>query len=117
MKPAALACATAALGLAACGDDSPPDTVTRTVTQTATTPARDTPGSDNRCPDVALDPDSGNGAFRITVDDVTCEEAAALLRSSSGLRSWSCRVVAEGQGERTTSCTKGTRQIVFVTES
>ena len=81
-----------------------------------TTPAA-TPEESNRCPDVTLRPNSGDGVFDITVANINCTEATALLRSSDGLRSWRCRVIAEGMGRRTTSCTKGDQAIVFATEA
>jgi hypothetical protein len=116
--------ASGALWAAGCGDDEPGGgTATVTVTQTQTQPAATTATAPttvsgaNRCPDVAITPNSGNGAFDITTENVTCAEATALLRSSDGLRSWNCRVIAEGQGRKTTSCSQGNRVIVFATEA
>jgi hypothetical protein len=66
--------------LGGCGDDDEPagtvatQTVTQTVTATPTAPAT-TPAESGqrRCPDVVLEPNSGNGAFDITTENVTCE--------------------------------------------
>jgi hypothetical protein len=122
-----LGIAVLALALGACGDDdengggSTVATVTQTQTVTQTTPAPTTPTAttpaSNRCPDVVLEPNSGNGAFDITVENVTCEEAERLLRSSDGLRSWNCRVIATAPGRQTRSCSQGNRVIVFATEA
>jgi hypothetical protein len=120
--------AACALGAAGCGDDdeggsASTSTVTATQTQTQAAPATtateppSTVSGANRCPDIAITPNSGDGIFDITTENVTCEEAEALLRSSDGLRSWNCRVIAEAQGRRTTSCTQGNRHIVFATEA
>jgi hypothetical protein len=117
-----------ALSLTACGDDDDNGggstvataTVTQTVTQatpTVTTPAATTPDPGNRCPDITLSQNSGEGVFDITVDNVTCEEAEQLLRSSTGLQSWNCRVIATAPGRQTTSCSQGNRAIVFATEA
>ena len=126
--PLAVLALAAALAAAGCGDDDDGDDGARatvTVTQTATDlggqvtveePETTVSGS-NRCPDVVITPNSGDGVFDITTENVTCEEAERLLRSSDGLRSWSCRVVAEQQGRRTTSCSSGNRVIVFATEA
>lgn len=126
MRAVAVALAlAAALAVAACGDDEETGaggTATVTVTQTETAPAPtatspSTVSGSNRCPDVTITPNSGDGAFDITTENVTCEEAEALLRSADGLRSWNCRVIAEAQGRRTTSCALGNRLIVFATEA
>lgn len=126
MRTLVLALAAAgALGAAGCGDDEggSASTPTVTVTQTQTAPATTatepptTVSGANRCPDITITPNSGDGVFDITTENVTCEEAEALLRSSAGLRSWNCRVIAEGQGRRTTSCSQGNRVIVFATEA
>lgn len=119
--------ATAALGAAGgCGDDeedgAPTATVTVTQTstsgsETVTAPSGTVTGAANRCADIVITPNSGNGIFDITTENVTCAEAEALLRSSDGLRSWSCRMIAEGEGQKTTSCSKGNRVIVFATEA
>lgn len=112
------------LGVAGCGDDDEPSRpATVTVTQTATAPAPTTATAPttasgaNRCPDVVITPNSGDGVFDITTENVTCAEAEALLRSSDGLRSWNCRVIAEGQGRKTTSCSQDSKVIVFATEA
>ena len=117
------------VGVAACGDDeggggTAGGTTTVTVTQTdgASTPTTTeteptTVSGANRCPDITITPNSGDGIFDITTENVTCQEAEALLRSSDGLRSWNCRVIAESQGRRTTSCSQGNRVIVFATEA
>jgi len=126
MRAAALALTAALVLLAAgCGDDEEGGgggtatvTVTQTQTQAPTTATSPTTVSGaNRCPDIAITPNSGDGVFDITTENVTCEEAERLLRSSDGLRSWNCRVIAEAQGRRTTSCSQGDRVIVFATEA
>jgi hypothetical protein len=66
---------------------------------------------------VTLTEGSGHGAFDITVEGIDCDEATALLKSTSGLRSWQCRVIAEQLGSQTHSCSSGTRVIVFQTEA
>ena len=118
---ALLAAASLVLALSACGDDDngggstvATQTVTQTVTQpppTATTP------TGNRCPDIELTPNSGEGVFDITVEGVSCPEAERLLRSDTGLRSWNCRVIATAPGRKTTSCSQGSMVIVFATEA
>jgi hypothetical protein len=126
-RPLLALAAIGSLAAAGCGDDkqgssasTPPATVT--VTQTTptppavTTPTATTPAS-NRCPDIALSPNSGNGVFDITVANISCAQAESLLRSASGLRSWRCRVIATAPGRQTTSCSSGRRAIVFATEA
>jgi hypothetical protein len=105
-----------ALGVTGCGDDDEPSRpATVTGTQTATAPT--TVSGANRCPDIVITPNSGDGVFDITTENVTCAEATSLLRSSDGLRSWNCRVIAEGPGRKTTSCSWGDKVIVFATEA
>lgn len=133
--PAAAAAALMlALAGAACGGDDENGgggtvatvTATQTVTATATAPPTTAPPSTappstapaaNRCPDITITPNSGDGIFDITTENVTCAEAEALLRSSDGLRSWRCRVIARAQGRETTACSSGNRVIVFATEA
>ncbi len=122
MRACALALVLAgALGIAGCGGDDESGPATVTVTQTQTAPTATAPPSTvsgaNRCPDVVITPNSGDGVFDITTENVTCAEAETLLRSSDGLRSWNCRVVAEGEGRKTTSCSQGDKVIVFATEA
>jgi hypothetical protein len=116
--------ASGAFAAVGCGDDEPGGgtatvTVTQTQSQPATTTATEptTVSGANRCPDIAITPNSGDGVFDITTENVTCTEAEALLRSSDGLRSWNCRVIAQAQGRKTTSCSQGNRVIVFATEA
>jgi hypothetical protein len=129
-RPLLALAAIGSLAAAGCGDDkkgAAATTATVTVTQTApapptatvpaTTASTATAPASNRCPDVALSPNSGHGAFDITVANISCAEAAVLLRSDSGLRSWRCRVIASAPGRQTTSCSSGRRAIVFATEA
>lgn len=127
-RPLLVLAAAGSLAATGCGDDKKGSaaaaTATVTVTQTAPPPTATAPAvptattpASNRCPDVALSPNSGHGAFDITVANITCAEAAVLLRSDSGLRSWRCRVIATAPGRQTTSCSSGERAIVFATEA
>ncbi|MDQ4041527.1 MAG: hypothetical protein M3141_07225 [Actinomycetota bacterium] len=117
MRAGALALVLAgALGIGACGDDDEKGPATVTVTQTQTAPTSTVSGT-NRCPDIVITPNSGDGVFDITTENVACAEATSLLRSSDGLRTWDCRVIAEGEGRKTTSCSLGDKVIVFATEA
>ena len=113
----------AVLALSACGDDDnggstvATQTVTQTVTQSTTPATTSGVPTGNRCPDIALTPNSGEGVFDITTENVSCQEAERLLRSDTGLRSWNCRVIATAPGRKTTSCSMGSMVIVFATEA
>ena len=119
IRAPALIAALAILALAGCtdgdGGDGGTATVTQTVVQTATDPAAER-RDQQECGNVVFSPNSGDAAFDVTTENVSCQEAERLLRSRSGLQSWRCSVIARAPGQQTTRCSEGDRVIVFVTE-
>ena len=110
----------AALALAACGDDDEKGGTTtvieRTVTQTVPAGTTTTPTSRpvrQRCGDVVFKENSGNAAFDVVADGITCDHAERLLRSDSGLERWNCEAMtttdATGGGDRVQCASKGRR--------
>lgn len=88
--------------------------VVAAVTVCAAAPAAPAGAATVRCADVILQPSSGYGAFNVYATGISCRSARRLLRSSSGLRSWSCRVTRRfSDGSRRWRCTSRGRRIAF----
>ena len=107
------------LAFAGCGDEDEdtgkdtPTVIERTVTETAPTPPPTTRPVRTRCGDVVFEENSGNAAFDVVVEGITCEEAEKLLRS--GLESWDCETTEgsdSGGGDRS-RCRDADRTIEF----
>jgi len=111
-----------ALAFGGCGDDDDdtdkgtPTVIERTVTETApTTTAPTTRPVRTRCGDVVFEENSGNAAFNVVVEGITCNEAEKLLRSDSGLQSWDCETTesSDSRGGDRSRCRDADRTIGF----